>query len=252
MKKVRKHAAAKAGAESRTPAYLHARKMSRFLAVVMCVFLLIVSTIYVREPFAIGVGVLAAIPWLVLAMARGFPGLYGIDDFGNSAVRVDLFPLMVAPGLGLAIHAAITVYLVRWSPVFLFAPIGGMVMAGAAALASPAVRKSMPVCFAYAVFMSAYGSGVAVFGNVFFDEAAPQVFARTILGKRTNSIGKYNAIHYDKIAPWGPYAEPNEVEVSREFDDPKKMGDTVCVYLHPGALGLPWFTAGDCPHTPAP
>jgi hypothetical protein len=252
MKKTRKSSTPKAGAENRTASYIRGRKVSRFLIVVMCVFLAIVSTMYVREPFAIGVGVLAAIPWLALVIVRGFPGLYGIDDFGNSAVRVDLFPLMVAPGLGLIVHAAITVYLVSWSPIFLYAPVGGMAMAGAAALASPAVRKSVPVCFAYAVFMSAYGGGVAVFGNVFFDDAAPQVFARPILDKRTNSIGKYSAIHYQTIGPWGPYAKPNEVEVAREFDDAKKKGDAVCVYLHPGALGLPWYTAGECPRTPAP
>jgi hypothetical protein len=43
---------------------------------------------------------------------------------------------------------------------------------------------------------------------------------------------------------------PNEFKVTREFDDVHKVGEPVCICLHPGALGLSRHIARDCVNRP--
>jgi hypothetical protein len=246
MKAAGKREASKAQANNPSPALKRAQRIARALAIVMAVFALPMSSVYFREPFWFGIGLLVAMPWVALLLVRRFASLFAIDDFGNNKQRADLALLMFGPGLGLICHAYVTVNPFHWMPVAAYGVAGGIAMAGVAALASPAVRKSFNARVGYVVMMSFYGGALAVFGNICFDGAAPQVVTRPILEKRFNSIGKYTAVHYVKVGPWGPYAEPNEVEVTREFDNTHKMGEPVCIYPHSGALGLSWYTSGDC------
>ncbi len=250
VKKPRKPAAPKAGAENSSPTFRRARIVARGLFVVMGAFLL--AVLVVREPFAPAVGALAAMPWIALALVRGLGGLYSIGETGKVLTRVDLDPLLLAPGLGLLVHANIAVCLVHWTPELAYATAGAVAMAGAMALASPAMRQSGPQLTVYAIVMGLYGGGLGVFGDVLFDAASPEVSMRPILEQRQNSTGKYTAIHYAKVGPWGPFTEANEVEVSRNFAETRKIGDAVCMNLHPGALGAPWYTAGECRRGIAP
>lgn len=246
MKMVGKREAPKTQGDSASPALKRAQKIARGLLIAMAVFALPMSSVYFREPFWFGIWVLTAMPWVALLLVRGFSGLFAIDDIGNGKQRADLAILMLGPGFGLICHAIVTVNPFHWTLVAVYGAAGGIAMAGAAALASPAVRKSAAACVGYAVFMSFYGGALAAFGNIWFDGAAPQVVTRPILEKRSRSIGKYTAVHFVKVGPWEPYAESDEVEVTREFDDAHKVGDAVCIYLHPGALSLSWYTTGDC------
>jgi hypothetical protein len=246
MKSARKREATKARADNPGPALKRAQSIARALAIGMAVFALPMSSVYFREPFWFGIGVLLAMPWVALILVRAFPNLFGIDDIGRSKDRADLAILMLIPGLGLICHAYVTVNPFHWGLVVAYGVVGGVAMTGAAALASPAVRKSLNARVGYLVTMSFYGGALAVFGTIWFDSAAPQIFTRPVLEKRFNSIGKYTAVHYVKVGSWGPYTEPAEVEVTRNFDETHKVGEPVCIYLHPGALGLSWYTAGDC------
>jgi hypothetical protein len=245
MKAGKKRQAAKPRADNPSPALKRSQKIARGLLIAMAVLALPMSSIYIREPFWPGIVVLAATPWLALLTVRLFGDLFAIDDFGNSKQRADLAPVVLGPGLGLIGHAIVTLNLIGWTWVAVYGVASGTVMAGAVALASPAVRKSAALV-GFAVFMSFYGGALAAFANVWFDGAAPQVVARSILDKRSRSLGKYTAVHWATVAPWGPYTETDEVEVSREFDEAHKVGEAVCIYLHPGALGIAWHTAGEC------
>ena len=47
---------------------------------------------------------------------------------------------------------------------------------------------------------------------------------------------------YDLYLPaWGPRPGRNSIEVSSATYSAVSIGDSVCLTLHPGAIGLPWF-----------
>jgi hypothetical protein len=70
----------------------------------------------------------------------------------------------------------------------------------------------------------------------------PAVFEVEVRGS-SRSDSKYTL----ELAPWGPIGAPENVDVSRAFHERVRTGDTVCVYLWPGALEVRWLEAGACP-----
>src|SRR5580658_3916306 len=156
MKSARKHEASKALADNPGPALRRAQRIARALLIAMAVFALPMSSVYFREPFWFGIGLLLAMPWVALVLVRAFPGLFAIDDIGHGKDRADLAILVLGPGLGLICHAYVAVNPFHWMLVAAYGAAGGIAMACAAALASPALRKSVYACVGYALGMSFY------------------------------------------------------------------------------------------------
>lgn len=51
--------------------------------------------------------------------------------------------------------------------------------------------------------------------------------------------GRHQAHMFD-LGPWGPFSS-GEVEATLVMYDRLNTGDSVCMLLHPGGLGLPWW-----------
>jgi hypothetical protein len=243
MKKQRKHSAAQADMGEAHPLLGRARLIARCLdvaAALLCGWLILDPV-----PYRLALGLNVALPWLALAVLWCWPQLFAIDNPGDNTRRADLAFVVLFPGVGLLWHALIVANVVNWGYLLIPALIGGALMAGVAGLASPRLRKSPGALPVHALGLSLYAGAMAIIANGLFDDAAPQVIVQPILAKRLDA-GVHASSHYFKLGPWGPYAEPNEIEVGFKLYDAKKAGDMVCIYLYPGALGLAWYAVGAC------
>lgn len=90
-----------------------------------------------------------------------------------------------------------------------------------------------------------YGVGVVNVANTLPDRAVPHVYSTVVL-KMYETTGK-NASSYLRVAPWGPISYNDDVVVPKHIYRETKVGDQICLGLHPGFLRAPWYTLIPCP-----
>ena len=75
------------------------------------------------------------------------------------------------------------------------------------------------------------------------DHSRPTVFPVKVLAKSVSS-GR-NTTYDLNLPPWGPI-EAGDASVPRAFYDKVAVGETVCVDLYRGALGMRWYEIAHC------
>ena len=93
------------------------------------------------------------------------------------------------------------------------------------------------------VALFAWSAGGIVWFDIRADHAPARIFRSTIASERV--IRGRGAGYYVDIGPWEPYPKGNEVE-SLPLYRVLRVGDPICLRLHPGALRLRWFQADAC------
>jgi hypothetical protein len=129
----------------------------------------------------------------------------------------------------------------------------GLAAGLAAAFATPARRSlGAPIQYAalMAMFGALYGMAAVTVVDVRFDRAPAQVYRTSVTGKY-ETHGRTTGYHLD-LAPWGPQAQAGSVGVSGTAYAAAQPGDPICMSLHPGVLGAPWYVVTPCPAAPAP
>jgi hypothetical protein len=108
----------------------------------------------------------------------------------------------------------------------------------------PGVNKSLRSIPAQMVIMLIlsllYGFGSARLINCALDGHQPAIYAAKVLGHEINH-GK-SVTYYLDLSPWGPRADEQEVETTRDLYHAVAVGDSVIVNLKPGLLHIPWYT----------
>lgn len=132
------------------------------------------------------------------------------------------------PGLVAVAAAAVGMLVAVWMP-------------RSAKVASPIV---------FGVFVGAYAAGLGwgaiTLVNRVFDSSPSQVF-ETVIQDKNMSWGGRGGPHYHLIlAPWGPVDHSVTVGVGGGAYYHASIGGSMCVKLHPGALGVAWYQAGAC------
>jgi hypothetical protein len=122
---------------------------------------------------------------------------------------------------------------------------GSAILTFAAARTDANSYKRPWVLVLLAVMLCSYGYGAGMEINAGLDGAPTQRFPVKVLAKHISS-GKGRARHVI-IAAWGPKRGPDDVTVGGGFYRAVNVGDTLCVDLHSGALGVPWYRLTDCP-----
>jgi hypothetical protein len=111
---------------------------------------------------------------------------------------------------------------------------------------APGVASPFAVLTVVALCTALYGYGATSVVDTQLDFSPGEVTPVQVLDKH-----EYRGRHshsYDLYLPaWGPRAGRNSIEVSSATYSAVNIGDSVCITLHPGAIGLPWFTNGLCP-----
>jgi hypothetical protein len=192
-------------------------------------------------PYALLVAVAAATPWFALFLCRRYRGVFAIDKPGRGTHRGDLTLLLALPGGVLAMRAIADSHLVIVGPLFLpsLALWGAMVWCAHAL--GPGWRGWRN--FVLLVFIAfPYAPSTIALADQAFDLAAPTPLRVPVTGKRMSAAR--GRILYLRVPPWGLRRRANEVEVRRELYDSVAAGSRVCLQVHPGALGMPWYEAG--------
>ena len=89
-----------------------------------------------------------------------------------------------------------------------------------------------------------YGAGAGLAVNTLQDHTPIDVFGVQIWRKQT--IRGRSTTYELILGPWGPREKENRVTVRRILYDSLQTGDTVCVGMRKGRLGIQWYTVGRC------
>jgi hypothetical protein len=178
-------------------------------------------------------GALAVLPWVALVVTRRWP-------------QTDFHVPLMLPGCVLGLRAVIDVQLLeRWQPLL---PTVAIAIVMAILIRITRADREFSLWLHLLLFvpvMAFYGYGSVVLANKTFDRSLPAVYPTVVQERSVHKVSR----HIDwnlRLGPWGPRREAQDVSVPRWFYEETQVNDRVCVALHPGAFGIPWFEVMKC------
>lgn len=211
------------------------RRTAKRLTIVTS-FILLWGLIPVAYTYAILA--LAAMPWIVVTIARKSRGLLRIDTRRNE-IRPNAGLAFLIPGMILLLHAVndfnvIVSFRVAWITMGIAA-----LLCYSAVAADGSLRGKAGTILVLYAFSLAYGYGLAVESNSILDRSPGTLYSVRVRDKR---IVRGKSTSYElELEPWGPRTAPNRLRVNRYTYDPIERGNVVEIVLRPGALGVPWY-----------
>jgi hypothetical protein len=189
------------------------------------------------------VAVLAVLPWCALAMIAHWRGIVHAD---SSSVYRGVAALFHVPGLLLCIAAIADVHLLAWHEALILTALGGAPFAALALRLDRRPARKRQAVVMMALFAVAYAYGIVAQLDTRLDRAPPQRFRVTVLDKHLSGGTHSPLRRILTVEPWGPRAETDDITVDGDTFHAVKRGASVCISLHPGALGIPWYGAAAC------
>jgi hypothetical protein len=227
--------------EERLARFAQARKIARNLTFVAPV-LYLWGSLY-PHPYLLVIGVLAALPWLPVALLAKSPGVYQLTGAANSG-RPDLTAALIAPALLLALRALSDVHIIDWSGLLPWIIGAGALLGAGIAWANRKPSRLWGSAIVILLAAGAYGFGAATSADAVLDAAAPTTYRPMVLRKHVT--GGRNRSYELTVNPWGPRSSVADITVSPSVFNQARVGQPICVSLHPGALGSPWYHAWEC------
>jgi hypothetical protein len=195
------------------------------------------------KPYDLVLSCLAILPLTGIAVASAGGAAYRFNVARND-VAADLSPALLIPGLMLMVRAMLDISVLDWGRMCLLAAAATAVCALLLFVFLKELRQNRGSLGVAILLMAPYAFGASLLANVHLDRSVPAVHATTIVEAR---VDKDNGRTYHlKLAPWGARTESKEIKVGQDFYARVSPGHTVCVYLHGGALDVPWFVVGNC------
>jgi hypothetical protein len=184
------------------------------------------------------------VPAAMLALVVHTPAAFEVKA-RRSPARVINF-LLVLPSASLMVAAFTTPLLVP--------QVGFLTAAAGAAIGlliwlwaprRSASANPMILLLFLALFGGGYGAGAPVLVNQRFDRSAGQVYQAPVEARQV-TYGRGGPGYSLRLGAWGPLTDARWVGVPRAVHDALNPGDTACVTLHPGALGMAWYRIARC------
>jgi hypothetical protein len=207
-------------------------------------------------PYAWGIGVFllpnphhvltwasVAVPWLAIGLVARFEPFYRIGGPKKSPLP-DLTLAVIIPGCVLSLQALNSMFPVGWRPTLELSLVFCFGLWAAAMLADPWLRKHRVAALLLAALCSGYGYGAGLEVNALLDQSTPISYPVAVTSKHIGG-GRGHTYHLG-LAPWGPYRISGDVLVPLWRYRQTQIGNTVCVALRAGALGVAWYTVGSC------
>jgi len=198
---------------------------------------------FVSRPYELTILVLACLPLVAIALSKWSNGIFQLEG-RRSDPRPSLAVAFVTPGAVLAYRALKDFHLVNWHGALAATVIAAIGMSLVASWADQSIRKRALSLLAALLLNSMYCYGVIVEADAIFDLSAPQTFRVPVLGKRVS--GGRSRTRYLRLDHWGPLDTPSEVSVAGPLYRRVIPGQSVCMDLRPGALGLAWYLVSSC------
>jgi hypothetical protein len=195
------------------------------------------------HPYLLIIAVLLLLPWLFVALMARHPGLYDINGTASPG-RPNLAAALIPAAIILALRAFRDVHILEWHGLLPWA-IGTAVLLGVSIYSvNRTASRKWSTAFTILLVSAAYGFGAATSADAWLDRSAPAKFRPAVLGKHVSG-GRYRS--YDLLlAPWGPRAGAENVQVPPAVYSQAHVGQQICVSLRGGALGSNWYTVSDC------
>jgi hypothetical protein len=227
--------------EERVARFAQARNIARNITFVAPV-LYLWSSVY-PYPYLLIIGLLAVLPWLPVALMAKNPGVYQLTGAANSG-RPDLAAALIAPALLFAMRALADVHIIDWSALLPWIVGAGALLAAGIAWANRKPSRRWGSAIVILLAAGAYGFGAATSADAVLDAAAPTTYKPAVL--RKHMTGGRNRSYELTVDPWGPRSSAEDITVSPAVFNLARVGQPICVSLHPGALGSAWYHAWVC------
>jgi hypothetical protein len=198
---------------------------------------------FMRDPDHVLTWALVVLPWLGILLVAHFTPYYRFGGPRGSS-QPDLSLVLILPGAFLMLHALRGVSPVGWEKPLMLTVLGSVILVGVAFWCDPWLKKHLGIAALVLTLCCGYGYGAGLEVNALLDRSAPQTYSVIITGKHV-SHGKSTSYHL-QLAPWGPEASGQDLMVSYSQYVATKTGDTVCMLLRAGALGVAWSELGGC------
>jgi hypothetical protein len=189
------------------------------------------------------IALLSALPLIAMVLLVRSPGIYDIEGRRIEA-RPSLAPLFLFPGLVLALRALLDLNLLHWTPILTISALLAAAMMLVVAKADRSIGSRPVALFVISLFAAPYAYGLASHANSLLDHSTPQTFPVTVVGKHISD--DKSPTYYLHLNPWGPQPAPTEVSVPSPLYASTSTGQQVCIYLHSGALRVPWYVVAEC------
>jgi hypothetical protein len=191
----------------------------------------------------VAAAVLLVSPLAAVGLAASAPALFEIRQRGGGRG----FSPLVGGGVLGAIIGALGPHVIGSLPMQLIgAGVGGVVGLGVA-FATPG-RPSLAGPIQYVAMLAvlglAYCAAAVTVVDVRFDPGQTKLYQTTLTNKY-ESHGKSTS-YYLQVPAWGPQTMQTNVGVPSRLYGAVQPGDPICMTLHPGALGAPWYTVAQC------
>lgn len=186
--------------------------------------------------------VLALAPVFVLYVMWQDPLLYTLGK-PQKDPRTDLTIAFLVSGIGLMLSMSRIQFvsfrvLVPWVVVIMFTFTAGFYLPARMEANS---GKNLLLAL---IFSGVYGLGLVVSIDTLLDHSPAQTYMTSVAGEHIVH-GKSTSYYLD-LAPWGPFAGTNKLNVPRSEYTQAQIGDTICLLLHPGYLHAGWYKRIDC------
>jgi hypothetical protein len=232
--------------EERLARFAQARKFARYAAFVGPALYLWSS--FYPHPYSLIIGLLAMVPWLAVALIAKTPGVYQLTGDARSG-RPDLTAALLGSALIFALRAFSDVHILDWKALAPWAVGAGGLLAAAITWANRSAVRRWSTAFVILLVSIAYGVGAATSANALLDTSTASSYRPVVLGKHVS--GGRSRSYYLNVEPWGPRTTVADITVAPAVFNQARVGQSICVVLHGGALASPWYHASVCaPHSP--
>jgi hypothetical protein len=189
--------------------------------------------------------------WALAACGAAFGLVLAASVFKQGRWRVNLNKNDPRPSVAIAMFACIVGVAAR--AVFDVDMFDWQPWLGGGALVGLVGARAMPMQFGelksrgaiITVALSAFALGVGLIGaaDTLLDRSEAQIYKAALVDKYV-SHGRSTSYTW-VLGPWGP-SRGGSQSVDSDLYDQLNTGDVACVYFHPGALAMRWYTVSSC------
>lgn len=195
-------------------------------------------------PYGLVIPLLAAMPWAMYLLVWKFRSALMLKNAWGERIETYAVISILPPATVLLLRTTMDFNLLSWSSLLL--PV--MCFTAPIAIATfwlfPAIRGRIELLAGTTIALAFYFTGAIPWGNVLIDSAKPSnVYQITILNK--HELTGRPAVPYFTVTPWGPFSARNDIVVATPIYSQYQVGDTVCLSLRPGAIGVAWYSNWD-------
>jgi hypothetical protein len=187
--------------------------------------------------------VLIAIPWIIAGMLARWPELY--SPTGEKSDPRPSPMIAFIPSMALWMSPIENLQVGSYTNLLLFALLPALVLAALVRPALKDIKYSNALLLLFFAMFCAYGCLLGMQIDTTLDRSLSHGCSTQVLEKTTShSRGRTN--HYLYLSPWKENSGRVKVDVTESLWGSVKVGKTVCIAEHSGALHAPWYTVQLC------